>query len=95
MTGVLDAAALLVTAAGLGAAAVVLASTRQPRAALPVLLDLLTGAGLLGLAADPGWRRLLSAAAIIALRHLILLGLHPSQQRPTVRPDRVGGPGDP
>ncbi|HEY6744350.1 MAG TPA: hypothetical protein VI357_01400 [Mycobacteriales bacterium] len=78
MTAVLDAAALLVTGAALTAAAVVLAVTRRPRQALPVLLDLLTAAGLLRLAAEPEWHRLLSAAAIVALRHLLVLGLRPA-----------------
>jgi hypothetical protein len=91
VTAVLDSAALVVTAAALAAAAVVLLGTRRPRIALPVLLDLLMAAGLLRLAADPEWHRLLSAAAIVGLRHLILLGLGPPRPsghlpaRPPVR----------
>jgi hypothetical protein len=67
----LDLAALLVTGAALLAAAVVLATTRQVRQALPVLLDLLTAAGLLRLAGTPSWTALLVTATIIALRHLL------------------------
>ena len=75
MTGALDAAALAVVAAALVSAGVVLVSTRRPAAALPVLLDLLTAAGLLRLAAEPSWQRIVSAAAVVALRHLVVHGL--------------------
>lgn len=81
MTALLDTAALVATAAALVAAAAALFATRRPRAALPVLLDLLTAAGLLRLAAEPEWHRLLSAAAVIGLRHLILVGLRPPGPR--------------
>ncbi len=59
------------------AAAAVLASTRQPREALAVLLEFLTAAGLLRLAGTPSWSSLLTAAVIIALRRLISAGLNP------------------
>lgn len=75
MTAVLDAAALVITAAAVVAALMALALTRRPREALPVLLDLLTAAGLVRLAAESQWSRLLSAAAVVALRHLIVIGL--------------------
>jgi hypothetical protein len=75
VTAVLDAAALLVSTAALVAAATALAVTRRLRAALPVLLDLLTAAGLLRLAADPDWDSIVLAAAVVGLRHLIVLGV--------------------
>jgi hypothetical protein len=40
-------------------------------AALAVLLDLLTAAGLLHLAADPSYLRALSAGIVLGIRHLI------------------------
>ena len=92
MTTILDTAALAVTAAGILAAAVALLVTRRPRAALPVLLDLLTAAGLLRLAGTPHWGQLASAAAVVALRHLILLGLQPAHPGDDDRL-RATGPG--
>ena len=75
MTPVLDTAALALTAAGLVAAAVVLASTRRPLAALAVLLEFLLAAGLLRLTGEPTWERILTAAALVALRRLVGRGL--------------------
>lgn len=75
MTGLLNMAALLVTGAALVAAAVVLTATRRPTSALPVLLEFLTAAGLIRLAAEPTWTSLLMAAALVALRGLIAVGL--------------------
>ena len=63
-------AALLVTAAGLIAAAVALARTRRARLALALLLDFFTAAALLRLAAPPSWPALGEAALIIAIRQL-------------------------
>jgi hypothetical protein len=68
-------AAVGVAAAALVAGALALATTRRPRAALPVLLDLLLAAGLLRLTGDPGWPALATAASIVALRQLIGAGL--------------------
>jgi hypothetical protein len=67
--------ATLVAAAALVAGAVALAATRRPALALGVFLDLLLAAGLLRLVGDPGWRAILTAAAIVALRRLIGAGL--------------------
>ncbi len=79
MTPVLTAtagrAALLVTAAALLAGALTLVATRRPGTALQVLLDLLLSAGLLRLSGDPGWPAIATAAAIVALRRLIGVGL--------------------
>ncbi|MFD2090865.1 hypothetical protein [Blastococcus deserti] len=40
-----------------------------------MFLDLLLAAGLLRLAGHPGWRTILTAAAVVALRRLISTGL--------------------
>jgi hypothetical protein len=69
------ALALLVTVAALVAGLLALVATRRPAAALPVLLDLLTAAGLLRLVGEPSWPALATAAAILVLRRLIGLGL--------------------
>jgi hypothetical protein len=66
-----DAAGAVVAAMGIGAAAATLAATRRPLAGLAVLLDFLTAAGLLHLAADPSYLRALSAGILLAIRHLI------------------------
>jgi uncharacterized membrane protein len=63
-------AALIVTAAGLIAAAVALARTRRARLALALLLDFFTAAALLRLAAPPTWPALGAAALIIVIRQL-------------------------
>ncbi|TWJ21773.1 hypothetical protein [Micromonospora endolithica] len=52
-------------------AGVVLLTVRSWRAALRVLLDLLTAAGLLRLAGDLAWTDLAAAAAIIVLRRML------------------------
>jgi hypothetical protein len=65
----------VVAAAALVAGALALASTRRPALALSVFLDLLLAAGLLRLVGEPGWRTILTAAAIVALRRLIGAGL--------------------
>ncbi|HEY0125818.1 MAG TPA: hypothetical protein VGB58_01630 [Blastococcus sp.] len=64
-----------VAAAALVAGALALGSTRRPALALSVFLDLLLAAGLLRLVGEPGWRTILTAAAIVALRRLIGAGL--------------------
>ncbi|WCN78733.1 hypothetical protein [Micromonospora sp. LH3U1] len=61
----------VVTALALVAGVVIALSTGALRTAVRVLLDLLTAAALLRLAADPGWSGLAGAVAIIALRQLL------------------------
>ncbi|MEU5962370.1 hypothetical protein ABZ777_14280 [Micromonospora parva] len=68
MTGILVTA---VTALALVAGVVTTLSVRALRSGVRVLLDLLTAAGLLRLAGDPGWNGLAGAVAIIALRQLL------------------------
>ncbi len=70
-----DGVALGVTAAGLVAAAVALRATRRPGFALKVLLDFLLAAGLLRLTGQPGWAALGTAAAVVAVRRLVGIGL--------------------
>ncbi len=74
-TGLITSAALAVTAAGLVAAAVVLAATRRPAFALKVLLEFFLAAGLLRLTGSPDWPALLTAAAVILVRRLVGFGL--------------------
>jgi predicted NAD/FAD-binding protein len=78
VTAVLHLAALVTTAFGLVAAAVVLAAARRPMPALAVLLDFLTAAGLLRLAGEPSWDTIAAAAAVIAVRRLVTTGLRAS-----------------
>ncbi|MDT9684507.1 hypothetical protein RND61_20965 [Streptomyces sp. TRM76323] len=82
MNAWLQAAAVLITAAGLVAAAASWRLTGRFRSALAVLLDFLTAAGLVRLAGDPAWGSVLSAAAVIALRRLIGSGLALSRAAP-------------
>ncbi|MFF8973565.1 hypothetical protein [Streptomyces sp. NPDC014995] len=49
--------------------------SRQISQALPVLLDFLTGAGLIRLAADVPWNSILVAAAVIAVREVAAMGV--------------------
>ncbi|SDQ10896.1 DUF1622 domain-containing protein [Quadrisphaera sp. DSM 44207] len=75
MTALLDLVALGITAAGIAAAGVVLGSTRRPAAALPVFLEFLLAAGLLRLAGDPTWQRIVTTAVIALLRSMVGRGL--------------------
>lgn len=93
MTALLDGIALGLSAAALIAAGVVLVVTRRPAAALPVLLEFLTAAGLVRLAAEPTWSRLLGAAAVVAVRRLLVGSLGAgaaSGRRPGRRPPHTG-----
>ncbi|MEU8424683.1 hypothetical protein AB0C15_27815 [Micromonospora sp. NPDC048835] len=60
-----------VTAVALVSGVVTTLVTGALRSGVRVLLDLLTAAGLLRLAGDPGWHGLAGAVAIIALRQLL------------------------
>ncbi|WP_088989514.1 hypothetical protein [Micromonospora chokoriensis] len=60
-----------VTALALVVAVVTVLSTGALKTGVRLLLDLLTAAGLIRLAGDPGWNGLLGALAIIALRQLL------------------------
>lgn len=67
----MEALVTAVTALALVTGVVIVLSTGALRSAVRVLLDLLTAAGLLRLAGDPGWNGLAGAVAIIALRQLL------------------------
>ncbi len=72
-------AALLVATAALVAAGMTFGRTRSLRQALPVLLDLLTAAGLLRLAAAPSWTVLTVTALIVGLRRVITAGIRTAE----------------
>ncbi|MCC3650951.1 MULTISPECIES: hypothetical protein [Streptomyces] len=88
MNSLLETAALLVTAAGLLSALATLAGTRRPRLALRVLLDFLTGAGLLRLSHDPTWDGILLVAALVAVRKIAVFGMLPSALPPPAGRER-------
>ncbi|HLL32471.1 MAG TPA: hypothetical protein VK545_00950 [Streptomyces sp.] len=75
MTEILTAAALLITAAGVLSAIAAYVISPRIGHALPVLLDFLTGAGLVRLAADISWNSILMAAAVIAVRKVVAIGI--------------------
>jgi hypothetical protein len=79
MIAVFHGAALVVTAAGLVAAAVALARTRQVLLPLAILLDFFTAASLLRLAGPPSWANLGTAALTIVIRQLASRSLRAAQ----------------
>ncbi|MYV40990.1 DUF1622 domain-containing protein [Streptomyces sp. SID1328] len=83
MNAWLQAGAVLITGLGLVAAAAAWRLTHSVRAALAVLLDFLTAAGLLRLAGEPSWDSIILAAAVIALRKLLGASLHLSSANRT------------
>ena len=85
-----DAAALLVSIAGVAAAAIVVATTRRITVGIAVLLELWTAAGLLRLTADRSWGALGVAAVVILLRKALVLALDT-----TAAPRRPAAPASP
>ena len=75
MSSALQAGALACTLLGLVGAAAVLARTRDVRLGVRVLLEFLLAGGLLRLSDDPSPQALLTAAALVAVRRVIALGL--------------------
>lgn len=75
LDSVLEAAATLVGAAALLFGGLALLITRSVRAALPVFLDLLLAAGLLRLAMADTWQAIASAAFVVGIRKLVVMGL--------------------
>jgi uncharacterized membrane protein len=75
MAGLIDLDSMAVVLLGIIAATATLGSTRRLARALPVLLDLLTAAGLLHLTTAPSYQRAATAAAILVIRHLLSWGL--------------------
>ncbi|MEU4555596.1 hypothetical protein EV382_1702 [Micromonospora violae] len=64
-----------VTALALVAGVVTTLTTRALRSGVRILLDVLTAAGVLRLAGEPGWSGLAGAAAIIVLRQVLGMAL--------------------
>ena len=83
---VMGALVTVVTALALVVGVVTALTTGALRTGVRVLLDLLTAAGLLRLAGEPGWNGLAGAVAIIALRQLLgaALSAHAAMVRPTI-----------
>jgi uncharacterized membrane protein len=86
----LDAAALVLTAAGLAAAAVAVALTRDWRAALGMALELWLAAGLLRLSRPAEWRALAVAATVVVVRQVVTRGLR-AGDRPAHRREPTTG----
>jgi hypothetical protein len=82
----IDLLSAIVVLLALVSGATTFASTRQLGIALAVLLDLLTAAGLLHLAADPTYMRAVSAAIVLGVRHLVSWSLSHTGQAATVQP---------
>ncbi|MCK6210745.1 DUF1622 domain-containing protein [Georgenia sp. EYE_87] len=74
MSALLDAAALVVACAGV-LLSFPIGAVAGLRPAVKVLLDFLLAAGLLRLSVDPEWERLLTAAVVVAIRHVLTAGL--------------------
>ncbi|MGY2002507.1 hypothetical protein [Blastococcus sp. SYSU DS1024] len=72
---VAGAAAQVVVVVALLSGALALAVTRQPAPALGIALDHLVAAGLLRLVGEPSWQAIMTAAVVIAIRHLAGYGL--------------------
>lgn len=73
--GFVAALAPMIVLATLVVAGLVLASTRRPTLARPVLLDLLLAAGLLRLTADLRWDAVASASLVVVIRKLASVGI--------------------
>ena len=86
MNAVIEAAALLITAAGVLSFLVAYAATHTMRCALPLLLDFLMAAGLIRLAGDQSWSTILLTVAIIAVRKVAAFGI---AEKSTPEQDRL------
>lgn len=75
MSSTIAYTSLLVVVVGIALSAAVLASTREPQAALPVLLDFMLAAGLLRLSATATWEAIASAAGIVVIRKIVVAGI--------------------
>ncbi len=71
MSHLLSDLSLAVGAAAVVVGAVALAATRDLRAALPLMLDLLLAAGLLRLAASSTWTAIVTAAGLVLIRKVV------------------------
>lgn len=75
MSTVIATAVPIVVAAALVLSGSVLVATRDVRAALPVLLDLLLVAGLVRLSATGTWEAIGSAALVVVIRKVVTFGI--------------------
>jgi hypothetical protein len=80
--------------AGAGMLVLLLGSTfgTSWRAAIPVTVEVWTAAGLLRLAGEPSWTRIATAAAIIAVRRLIVSRAPAATRRRRRAAARATGP---
>lgn len=82
MSALLGAGTTLLAAAGLVVLAFAL-PTRRRREGIAMGLDLWTAAGLLGLSSNSDWRNIVVAAAVVAIRIVVVERL----RRPLSRPE--------
>lgn len=82
MSALLGAGTTLLAAAGLVVLAFAL-PTRRRREGIAMGLDLWTAAGLLGLSSNSDWRNIVVAAAVVAIRIVVVERL----RRPSSRPE--------
>jgi hypothetical protein len=68
----IDGLSLLLAVGGLAAPMLTRICAHDARAGLPMMLELWTAGGLLRLAGTPSWSAILSAAAVFALRELVV-----------------------
>lgn len=80
MQGLVQGAALLLTALGLLCAGLVLVRSRDVRQALPVLLEFLLAAGLLRLVHGATYQGLATTALIVVIRKLVSFGFSSDRQ---------------
>ncbi len=83
MGSAIGAVVPLVVLAGLVLAALALAATRSPWAAMPMLLDFLLAAGLLRLSASGSWHAITTAPEIVVIRKVAGLGIAQGRQART------------
>ena len=75
MTEVVALTSWLIVGLAVAVGAVAFAATHDVRSSLALLLDLLLAAGLLRLSAESSWSVLGTAAAIVAVRQLVIVYL--------------------
>ena len=85
MTEVVTLTSWLIGGLAVAVGAVGFAATHDVRSSVALLLDLLLAAGLLRLSADSSWSVLGAAAAIVAIRKLVIVYL-PVARESTPRP---------
>lgn len=92
MTAVLLVASWSLAAAGILLGGLALAATRRVQVALGILLDLLLAAGLLRLVLADRWSAIATAAALVVIRKVVVLGLSAAES-PGAATTSAGGHG--